>query len=142
MAHLRRPRSAAHRLGRGRPLSAELESRDPAGAGPPGGTPYTVYFPSGDAYAAADLSHPTSLPCVGDRLDYLDEEGIVHRYRVREVVHILQAAPGLRPRVGFARTAASDEGAASRAPRTVPEAPEVRSGLPKVFLEALDPQEG
>jgi len=44
--------------------------------------------------------------------------------------------------VGFARTAASDEGAASRAPRTVPEAPEVRSGLPKVFLEALDPQEG
>src|SRR5437870_13706038 len=70
---------------------------DPAGIGPGGGTPYTVYFPSEDGYHAADLAHAAPLPQVGDLVDYLDEDGITHRYRVREVVHTLQVAPAYRP---------------------------------------------
>src|SRR5436190_18158494 len=111
---------------------------DPAGIGPGGGTPYTVYFPSEDGYLAADLAHAAPLPQAGDLVDYLDEAGITHRYRVREVVHTLQVAPAYRPgprtstqgldadeTTGEAREAAEGE-----ATHEVPEAAELRAGLP------------
>ena len=71
---------------------------DPAGIGPGGGTPYTVYFPSEDGYLAADLGHAAPLPHVGDFVEYIDEGRVTHRYRVREVVHTLQLAPAYRPK--------------------------------------------
>ncbi len=144
------PAADATRIAAGEPAltGPEIEERDPAGVGSPGGTPYTAYFPSADGYLAADLTHPAALPCVGDRVDYVDETGRVHAFRVREVVHVLQAAPGLRPPVGYARTDADpgDEepaqggGAAAEetSARRIPEAPAVRSGLPKVFLEPAE----
>ena len=114
---------------------------DPAGVGPGGGTPYTVYFPTEDGYRAADLAHAAPLPQVGDLVDYLDEDGITHRYRVREVVHTLQVAPAYRPNprmYGGSPDVAA--GAAQDAPdgrHPVPEGSELRAGLPEVVLEAV-----
>ena len=116
---------------------------DPAGIGPGGGTPYTVYFPSEDGYRAADLAHAAPLPQAGDLVDYLDEAGITHRYRVREVVHTLQVTPAYRPGPRAA-TQALDAGEATggasegEAMHEVPEAAELRAGLPEVVLEELE----
>jgi hypothetical protein len=115
---------------------------DPAGIGPSGGTPYTVYFPTEDGYRAADLAHAAPLPQAGDLVDYLDEDGINHRYRVREVVHTLQAAPSYRPRPATGDGVNPDAqgesaGQSGGEPRPVPEGSELRAGLPEVMLEAL-----
>lgn len=79
----------------------------------PNGMPYTVEFPEADGRAAADLEYPAHLPRVGDMVEYLDHDGESRRYRVREVRHTLQASTG-HP------------------------AGQVRAGLPKVFLDAVD----
>ena len=69
------------------------------GDGPwPNGMPYTVQFP-GEAGDAADLEHPAPLPRTGDVVEYIDETGATHRYRVREVVHTLQTTSAHRPHV-------------------------------------------
>jgi hypothetical protein len=114
---------------------------DPAGIGPGGGTPYTVYFPREDGYRAADLAHAAPLPHAGDLVDYLDERGVTHRYRVREVVHTLQVAPDYRtaPRSeapGTSQEAGVDPKPAEVAPE-IPEATELRAGLPEVILEEI-----
>jgi hypothetical protein len=124
------------------PAEPEPAEPDPAGIGPGGGTPYTVYFPTEDGYRAADLAHAAPLPQVGDRVDYLDEDGITHRYRVREVVHTLQAAPSYRPKPATGDGANPDAmgesaGQSGGEPRPVPEGSELRAGLPEVMLEAL-----
>ena len=138
---------------------------DPAGIGPDGGTTFTIYFPTDGGYRGADLAHPAPLPRVGDRVDYIDETGVSHRYRVRDVVHTFQAAPSTRPSVreaseasepseaneageatrasseGLARAAGTPAAASSpvnTAPRSIPESPELRGGLPEVFLELAD----
>jgi len=114
---------------------------DPAGVGPGGGTPYTVYFPGEDGYRAADLAHAAPLPHVGDLVDYLDEDGVTHRYRVREVVHTLQVAPAYRPNPraagGSPDVAADAAQAAPDGPHPIPEGSELRAGLPEVVLEAV-----
>ena len=115
---------------------------DPAGIGPGGGTPYTVYFPNGDGYRAADLAHAAPLPHVGDLVDYLDEAGVTHRYRVREVVHTLQVAPAYRPGPrgkgeGGEQAPDPSSTAASGDQHPVPEATELRAGLPEVVLEEV-----
>ena len=113
---------------------------DPAGIGPGGGTPYTVYFPSEDGYRAADLGHAAPLPHVGDFVEYIDEVRVTHRYRVREVVHTLQLAPQYRPkpRVGGAPTEEVEPAQeASDEPHPIPEGAELRAGLPEVILEEL-----
>jgi hypothetical protein len=120
--------------------SAVPTEPDPAGIGPGGGTPYTVYFPGADGYRAADLGHAAPLPHAGDLVDYLDERGVTHRYRVREVVHTLQVAPGFRHPARPDASATSDEGSSDAEPSQapdVPEAPELRAGLPEVILEEL-----
>jgi hypothetical protein len=99
--------------------------------------PFTVYFPVEEGYRAADLAHPAPLPRVGDTLEYIDEAGIRHRYRVREVMHTLQAEPAVRPHVGEADTSPASLPFPRGGPQPIPESAEVRSGLPKVFLEAL-----
>ena len=114
---------------------------DPAGIGPGGGTPYTVYFPGPDGFRAADLAHAAPLPHAGDLVDYLDERGVTHRYRVREVVHTLQVAPEFRPATR-SESAASFKGAGEETEAAVmqpkiPEATELRAGLPEVILEEI-----
>jgi len=103
------------------------------------GMPYTVQFPEADGHAEADLEHPAHLPRVGDIVEYIDERGECRRYRVREVVHTLQSSAAYRPIV------ASGDASPSSVARSEDEEPElpgasgqVRAGLPKVFLEAVD----
>ena len=121
-----RPRAGASRRG-----DAERHPEEP---GPPGGTPYTVHFPPGAPLDAADLAHPAPLPRVGDVVEYIDEELASHRYVVREVVHTLQPAhpEDAPPRPRGAPDERSDD---HPGPQPRPPA-ELRSGLPKVFLEA------
>jgi hypothetical protein len=121
-----RPPAAASR-----PTDVERHPEEP---GPPGGTPYTVHFPAGAPLDAADLAHPAPLPHVGDVVEYIDEELASHRFVVREVVHTLQPA---HPEEAHARPrGAPTEGRGDQpGPEQRPPA-ELRSGLPKVFLEA------
>jgi hypothetical protein len=113
---------------------------DPAGIGPGGGTPYTVYFPGQGGYRAADLAHAAPLPHAGDLVDYLDERGVTHRFRVREVVHTLQVAPQFRAVPRSDAAARPDEGADPDRVEVAPEIPEataLRAGLPEVVLEEI-----
>lgn len=121
------------------PEAAQAPNPD-QGDGPwPNGMPYTVQFP-GDDGSAADLEHPAPLPRVGDMVEYIDETGANHRYRVREVVHTLQTTSAHRPHVADGR--ASPQAIARVAEGDAPEQPgeggELRAGLPKVVLEAAD----
>lgn len=108
----------------------------------PAGVTYTIYFPDGEGFRGADLEHPAPLPRVGDTLDYIDERGEVHRYRVRDVVHTLQTSAATRPSV--------KDGPASpnSLARTDPAAAEppgggatLRAGLPEVFLAPIDAEQ-
>src|SRR4026207_364332 len=72
-----RPNTAAAPEGTQAPNPAQ-------GDGPwPSGMPYTVQFP-GEGGSAADLEHPAPLPRAGDLVEYIDETGATHRYKVRE----------------------------------------------------------
>ena len=134
----------------GTPLESDLIEPDPAGIGPDGGTTFTVYFPADDGYRGADIAHPAPLPRVGDQVEYIDEAGISHRYRVRNVVHTFQAAPPTRSTMreaavadaeGAAGTAGATQASAAQSndvPRSIPESAELRGGLPEVFLEHVD----
>jgi hypothetical protein len=118
------------------PHTAPIEPNAPEGAWP-SGMPYTVHFPDGEGYIAADLEHPAPLPRVGDTVEYIDETGACRRYRVREVIHTIQTSAAYRHPV--------EQGSAS--PQAIarvegdPEKPGqtglVRGGLPKVVLEEM-----
>lgn len=119
------------RAGASRRRNAERHPNEP---GPPGGTPYTVHFPPGAPLDAADLEHPAPLPRVGDVVEYIDEELASHRYVVREVVHTLQPA---HPEEAHPRPRGAPAEGRDDQPGPEPRPPaELRSGLPKVFLEA------
>lgn len=101
----------------------------------PAGMPYTVLFPDGDGFAAADLEHPAHLPRVGDRVEYIDERGGIHGYVVDAVIHTLQAGQGRRPSVSErditpAALALPHDGEAEMPGR----GGSVRAGLPQVVL--------
>ncbi|HET7521511.1 MAG TPA: hypothetical protein VFK61_08250 [Candidatus Limnocylindria bacterium] len=106
----------------------------------PYGMPYTVHFPDGDGTSAADLEHPAHLPRIGDLVEYIDERGECRRYRVKDVVHTLQSSAAYRPIV--AEGDASPQSLARPDEDAQPERPggsgQVRAGLPKVFLEAIE----
>lgn len=100
--------------------------------------PWTAHLPYGSGYVAADLEHHAPLPRIGDALEYIDEAGGRHWYRVIEVVHTLQSAADTRPAVADGtppNSTARGEG--------VGEAPGssglVRAGLPRVYFAAADP---
>ena len=123
------------------------EQRDSRAAQPepvddtwPYGMPYTVQFPEADGNAEADLEHPAHLPRVGDIVQYIDERGECRRYRVREVLHTLQSSAAQRPRVSDLD--ASPDALARLDQDEAGEVPggsgQVRAGLPKVFLEAVE----
>jgi len=103
--------------------------------------PYTVHFPVEGSYRGSDLEYPAPLPRVGDTIEYLDERGATHRYRVREVVHTLQTSAAGRPAV---HDASASPLSTPRAGTDQAEPPggtgTVRAGLPKVFLEDLPPE--
>ena len=95
--------------------------------------PWTVRFPDGEQPPLADLEHPAPLPRIGDSVEYIDEHGARHRYRVRDVVHTLQSSAASRPSVdegtftpvSLARGEGDREGSFGS----------LRAGLPTVVLE-------
>lgn len=107
----------------------------PAESEPAALMPWTAVFPGPAGPRAADLEHAAPVPRVGDVVEYIDERGRCHRYRVREVIHTLQAAASLRPMVQDRQSPA----AFARDDREEPEVPgdggALRAGLPKVLLE-------
>jgi hypothetical protein len=118
---------------------AHPNRQDTSDEGWPSGMPYTVYFPDGDGFRGADIEYPAPLPRVGDVVDYIDERGAPHRYRVSQVVHTLQTSAAARPSV--------KEGPAS--PNTLARTDDgqaeppggggaLRAGLPEVFLAPME----
>ena len=91
---------------------AEVKDQPANGADWPVGMPYTLYFPRRGGYAAADIEYAAPLPRVGDTVEYIDLQGISHRYVVSEVVHTFQN-----------RQAAEPEGISL-----------LRAGIPAVYL--------
>jgi hypothetical protein len=120
------------------PSDAPRTAPEPVEETWPHGLPYTVQFPDGDGAAAADLEYPAHLPRVGDSVEYIDERGQAHRYRVREVIHTFQSSATGRPTVGAGN--ASPDSLARPDPNSRAERPgeagQIRAGLPKVILEA------
>ena len=100
------------------------------GGGPPPGMPWTLFVRDEDW--AADLEHASPLPRVGDRIEYIAEDGARRVFRVEEVVHTLQASAAYRPRVGDERlgpnTLVNDAPSSDDRPR------ELRAGLPRVVV--------
>lgn len=115
-----------------RPSSTELElPLDPEeGGGPPIGQPWTLVV---DAEGwSADLEHASPLPRVGERVEYIAEDGQRRLYRVRDVVHTVQPSASFRPPVGQEHTTPNStvndgDGAAPPA--------ELRAGLPRVYVD-------
>lgn len=109
----------------------DLEELAPEqGGGPPPGMPWTLYVRDEDW--AADLEHAAPLPRVGDRIEYIGEDGARRAFRVEEVVHTLQASAAHRPPVRDERrgpnTIVNDEPGRNAHPT------ELRAGLPRVVV--------
>jgi hypothetical protein len=71
----------------------EIRGQDAAGADWPVDMPYTLYFPRRGGWAAADIEYSAPLPRVGESVEYIDSQGLSHRYRVVDVVHTFQNSP-------------------------------------------------
>jgi hypothetical protein len=119
-----------------RPADSHRNRQDAPDGGWPGGLPYTVYFPDGDDLRAADLEHDAPLPRVGDTVEYVDETGQPHRYRVAEVIHTLQTSAHDRPSVDEGTSSPQSIAHPGAAPETPGGSGSIRAGLPKVILAA------
>jgi hypothetical protein len=98
------------------------------GGGPPTGLPWTLVVDGEDW--SADLEHGAPLPRIGDRIDYIADDGHQRRFRVRDVVHTVQSSPVERPRVREESSSPNStvEGAGDRRPGSL------RAGLPQVIV--------
>jgi hypothetical protein len=108
------------------------EPREPLGpeegGGPPLLMPWTLVVEGEDW--SADLEHGAPLPAVGDRVEYIADDGTLRAFRVREIVHTLQSSSSERPPVSAEHAGPNStvEGAGDRRPR------ELRAGLPRVIV--------
>jgi hypothetical protein len=102
------------------------------GGGPPGLMPWTLVVE--DEGWTADLEHGAWLPAVGDRVDFIAEDGRQRVFRVREVIHTLQSSASERPAVsaGTHTPNSTVDGPSEGPPR------ELRAGLPRVVVIAAD----
>lgn len=102
------------------------------GGGPPGLMPWTLVVE--DEGWTADLEHGAWLPAVGDRVDFIAEDGRQRVFRVREVIHTLQSSASERPAVnaGTHTPNSTVDGPSDGPPR------ELRAGLPRVVVIAAD----
>jgi hypothetical protein len=101
------------------------------GGGPPVGTAWTLDVP--DEGWEADLEHAAPLPRIGERVEYIAENGRRRAFRVRDVVHVLQPSATERPPVRdetSSPNATVNEGSADRVPASL------RAGLPRVVVAA------
>ena len=98
------------------------------GGGPPALMPWTLIVEGEDW--SADLEHGAWLPCVGDRIDFIADDGRQRHYRVKEIVHTLQSSASVRPAVrdGQFTPNSTVDGGDGGMPR------ELRAGLPQVIV--------
>lgn len=109
-----------------RPLDVE------EGGGPPVGSAWTLQV-DGDEGWSADLEHAAPLPRVGDRIDFIGNDGRQGHFRVTEVIHTLQASASDRPPVRQEASSPNSivtDGSLEGPPRTL------RAGLPRVVVVA------
>jgi hypothetical protein len=104
--------------------------------GPPLGSAWTLVVDGEDDRWSADLEHAAPLPRVGERVEFIGEDGTRRYYRVTRVEHTLQTAAGERPRVREEQTGpnslVSDGAGDDHAPRAL------RAGLPRVVVVSDD----
>ncbi len=102
------------------------------GGGPPSVLPWTLVVEDEDW--SADLEHGAALPRVGERIEFIADDGSQRQLEVVAVVHTVQHASSGRPPVSAERegpnSTLSDAG---DAPPTV-----LRAGLPRVIARAID----
>jgi hypothetical protein len=100
------------------------------GGGPPLLTPWTLVVES-EGWSA-DLEHGAPLPRVGERIEFIADDGTQRRFVVREIVHTVQSAPSERPLVREEQRGPNStvDGATDDPPNGL------RAGLPRVFVEA------
>lgn len=98
------------------------------GGGPPSLMPWTLAVEGEDW--EADLEHGAPLPRVGDRIDFIAEDGTQRTFRVREVVHTVQGSASERPAV---REEQFSPNSTVDTPRPHPPR-ELRAGLPRVIV--------
>ncbi len=104
------------------------------GGGPPIGTAWTLEVDGEDAWSA-DLEHAAPLPRVGERIQFIGEDGSRRYFRVSEVVHTLQPSASDRPPVRAEESSPNSivtDGARAGAPRSL------RAGLPRVVVVPAD----
>jgi hypothetical protein len=100
------------------------------GGGPPIGTAWTFEV-DGDEGWSADLEHAAPLPRIGERIEFIGEDGQQRVFRVTDVIHTLQTSASDRPPVSAERASPNSivtGGADDRQPRTL------RAGLPRVLV--------
>lgn len=111
--------------------------RDPLGAeeggGPPIGMPWTLIVES-EGWSA-DLEHAAPLPRIGERIEYIAEDGERHTYRVRDIVHTVQASASERPPVAEESSGPNTTVSGRHASH---EPMALRAGLPRVLAEPAD----
>ncbi len=113
-----------------------MTSRDPRepndegdeAGGPPIGSAWTLVVDGEDGWSA-DLEHAAPLPRIGERVEFIEDDGRRRYFRVTDVVHTLQRAAGLRPLVRDEQTGPNSvvtDGADDEPPGAL------RAGLPRV----------
>lgn len=102
------------------------------GGGPPSVLPWTLVVEDEDW--SADLEHGAALPRVGERIEFIADDGSQRAFEVIAVVHTVQHASSDRPPVGAERdgpnSTVSDAGDAQP---TI-----LRAGLPRVIARAVE----
>ena len=104
------------------------------GGGPPIGSAWTLEVEGDDGWSA-DLEHAAPLPRVGERVEFIGEDGGRRLYRVTQVVHTLQASAHERPPVRDEQSSPNSivtDGSEHGPPRAL------RAGLPRVVVAAAD----
>jgi hypothetical protein len=100
------------------------------GGGPPIGSAWTLEVES-EAGWSADLEHAAPLPRVGERIEFIGEDGRRHAFLVIDVVHTLQASASERPPVR-AEQSSPNSIVTDRPDDDPPRA--LRAGLPRVVV--------
>lgn len=102
------------------------------GGGPPLLLPWSLVVP--DEGWEADLEHGAALPRVGERIEFIADDGSQRAFEVVEVVHTVQHAASGRPPVGAGTSVPnSTVDGADGTPPTV-----IRAGLPRVIVRAAE----
>lgn len=113
-------------------LTDEPQPRDTLdpeqGGGPPALMPWTLVVEGEDW--SADLEHGAPLPRVGDRVDFIADDGRQRIFRVKEIIHTVQSSASERPPVSAERYSPNStvDRETSRPPG------ELRAGLPRVVV--------